>query len=83
MARGDKLQPTGGIDLYRQRLLREAWDAADPEDCDRIAELFAARKSRGSQEIAAGMREIARQLRSERPAAETACHDGRRAAELP
>jgi hypothetical protein len=66
MARGDTLQVAGGTDQYRQRLLRKAWDAAEPEDCDRIADLFAARKSRGCQEIAAGLREIAEQLRSER-----------------
>jgi hypothetical protein len=68
MANGDQLPVAGGIEQHRQRLLRAAWNATSPEECEKIAEVFAARNSEGSQEIAAGMREIARQLRAERKA---------------
>jgi hypothetical protein len=66
MATGDKLPVSGNIEEHRQRLLRAAWNAVSPEDCERIAEVFAARNSKGSQEIAAGMREMAAQRRAER-----------------
>jgi hypothetical protein len=58
MANGDQLPVVGGIEQHRQRLLR-AWNAATPEDCEQLAEVFTARKSEGSQEIAAWMREMA------------------------
>ena len=66
MANGDQLPVAGSIEQHRQRLLRAAWNAASPEDCEQIAEVFAARKSAGSQEIAAGIREMAEQMRAER-----------------
>jgi hypothetical protein len=65
MANGDRLPVTGDIEQHRQRLLR-AWNAATPEDCEQLAEVFAARKSEGSQEIAAWMREMAEQMRARR-----------------
>jgi hypothetical protein len=65
MANGDQLPVAGRIEQHRQCLLR-AWNAATPEDCEKLAEVFAARKSEGSQEIAAWMREMAEQLRAER-----------------
>jgi hypothetical protein len=68
MANGDQLPVAGEIEQRRQRALRAAWNAATPEDCERIAKVFAARKSEGSQEIAAWMRELAEQLRAERSA---------------
>jgi hypothetical protein len=68
MANGDQLPVAGSIEQHRQRLLRAAWNAASPEDCEKIAGVFAARNSEGSQEIAAGMREIAEQMRVERTA---------------
>jgi hypothetical protein len=66
MANGDQLPVAGSIEQHRQRLLRAAWNAASPEDCEKIAEVFAARNSEGSQEIATGMREMAEQMRAER-----------------
>jgi hypothetical protein len=66
MAKGDQLPVAGGIEQHRQRLLRAAWNEASPEDCEEIAEVFAARTSEGSQEIAAGLREMAEQKRTER-----------------
>jgi hypothetical protein len=68
MANGDQLPVAGGIEEQCQRRLRAAWNAATPEECEKIAEVFAARKSEGSQEIAAWMREMAEQLRAERSA---------------
>jgi hypothetical protein len=65
VAKGDRLPVAGGIEQHRQRLLR-AWNAATPEECDQLAEVFAVRKSEGSQEIAAWMREMAEQRRAAR-----------------
>ena len=68
MAKGDQLPVAGGIEQHRQLLLRAAWNAASAEDCEYLADVFAARTSQGSQEIAAGMREMAQQIRFERSA---------------
>jgi hypothetical protein len=66
MTNCDQLPVAGSIEQHRQRLLRAAWDEASPEDCEEIAEVFAARTSEGSQEIAAGLRKMAEQMRTER-----------------
>jgi hypothetical protein len=65
MAKGGQLPVAGSVEQHDQRLLR-AWNAATPEECEQLAAVFAARSSEGSREIAALMREMAEQIRTER-----------------